>query len=65
MDDFSGLSNETLLRAYEDIRNHISADSREGGKYRFMGEVAKARATGLLAEIQRRGLAVSPISWPN
>ena len=61
--DLSALSNESLLRAYEDIRARVSADSRAGGAYRFMGQAAKDRANHLLTEIHRRGLSVDPIHW--
>lgn len=63
MTDLTALSDESLRRAYEDIRAQVSADARSGGEYRFMGEAAKERANRLLAEIQRRGLNVTPIYW--
>ena len=62
MTDLTGLTNETVLRAYEDIRTHVSTDAR-GGAYRFVGNAAKVRADLLLAEIRRRGLSVTPILW--
>jgi hypothetical protein len=64
MTDLTGLADETLIRAYEDIRAQVSADAVSGHKYRFMGEAAKGRANLLLAEIQRRGLTITPIYWP-
>jgi hypothetical protein len=57
-----GLSDQSLLRYYEDLREQIAADLRSG--YRFMGEPAKERANALLAEIRRRGLKVEHIYWP-
>ncbi len=63
MTDMTALSDEGLLRAYEDIRAHVAADSRPGNKYRFMGQAAKARANALLLELQRRGLRVTSIYW--
>jgi hypothetical protein len=63
MTGLTALSDESLLRAYEDIRVHVSADSRSGGLYRFMGHAAKDRANLLLIEIHRRGLNVAPIYW--
>jgi hypothetical protein len=62
MTDLAGLTDETVLRAYEDIRTHVSADARGAG-YRFMGRAARARADLLLTEIHRRGLSITPIHW--
>jgi hypothetical protein len=63
MTDMTGLTDETLLRAYEDIRAHVMADLRSGGTYRFMGQAAKERANDLLTEIERRGITVTAIYW--
>jgi hypothetical protein len=57
------LSDDTLLRYYEDIRAHVSTDIRSGGHH-FLGQAAKDRASLLLTEIQRRQLTVTPIYWP-
>jgi hypothetical protein len=61
--DISVLTDETLLRYYEDIREHVSADIRSGGHH-FLGQAAKERADILLTEIRRRGLSITPIYWP-
>jgi len=53
--DLTVLSNDFLLRSYEDIRTHVSADARHGGAYRLMGQAAKNHADLLLTEIRRRG----------
>ncbi|HZS53025.1 MAG TPA: hypothetical protein VFA65_01375 [Bryobacteraceae bacterium] len=63
MKDLSTLSDESLFRFYEDIRQQVMDDARLGGGYRFMGQAAKERADTLLTEIRRRGLNVPPISW--
>jgi hypothetical protein len=63
MTNVAALSDEALLRYYEEIRAQVSADLRTG--VRFMGQAAKERADGLLTEIRRRGLNVVPIYWPN
>ena len=63
MADLTTLSDESLFRAYEDIRRHVIADANAGATYRFMGQAARDRANLLLAEIQRRGLNVTPIYW--
>jgi hypothetical protein len=44
--DLSALTDESLLRYYEDIRAHVSADNRSG-KHRFLGQAAKVRAISL------------------
>ena len=62
MEDIAILADETVLRAYEDIRTQVSTDARSPG-YSFMGKAAKARADFLLSEIQRRGLSIAPIHW--
>jgi hypothetical protein len=61
--DLTILTDETLLRYYEDIRGHVSTDIRSG--HRFLGQAAKERANLLLTEIQRRKLSISPINWPD
>ena len=63
MKDLTGLADDTLIRAYEDIREHVMADLRSGGAYRLMGQAAKDRANDLLTEIHRRGLTVTAIYW--
>jgi len=59
----TSLTDESLLRYYEGIRVQVSADIRSG--YRFAGQAAKERADVLLSEIQRRGVSVTPIFWPD
>jgi len=61
--DISVLTDETLLRYYEDIRAHMSADIRSGGRS-FLGQAAKERADILLTELRRRSLSVTQIYWP-
>jgi hypothetical protein len=60
--DLSALTDESLLRYYEDISAQVSADNRSG-KHRFLGQAAKERANRLLTEIQRRQLSVTPVYW--
>ena len=62
--DLKALTDESLLQYYEDIRAHVSADTRSEGGHRFLGQAAKERANRLLKEIQRRQLSVTPIYWP-
>jgi 2-phospho-L-lactate guanylyltransferase (CobY/MobA/RfbA family) len=63
MTDLTALSDESLRRAYESIRDQVTADSMAGGTYRFMGQAARNRAKALLNEINRRGLRITPIHW--
>jgi hypothetical protein len=62
-DNLTSLSDDSLLRYYEGLREQAEADLKSG--VRFMGEAGKRRATTLLTEIRRRGLSVAPIYWPN
>ena len=59
------LSDHSLLKFYENIRQQVSADIQRGSRHRFMGETAKREAERLYAEIERRGLRarVKPIVW--
>jgi hypothetical protein len=57
------LTDESILRLYESVRNQVSADIRLGSKHRLLGETAKRRAQQLLDEIDRRRLQVTPIDW--
>ena len=57
------LSDETILRYYEDIRKEVEAD--KGGKLRFLaGPAMRAYADTLREEILRRVLYCAPIDWP-
>jgi hypothetical protein len=58
------LTDHTLLKFYDDIREQVAADNRSGGPYRLLGDVAKRRAEDLRAELSRRGLLFEPIDWP-
>ena len=61
--DLAYLSDDSIRRSYEHIRDELMADARSGGTYQFMGAAAKARADLLFTEIRRRGLNVPPIHW--
>ena len=55
------LSDESILRFYEDIRQQVAADLATENRYRFMGEAAKQRAERLREEIDRRRLRYNPL----
>ena len=57
------LSDESVLRFHEDIRQQVAADLGAGNRYRFVGEVAKQRAERLRIEIARRRLRCNLIEW--
>ena len=57
------LSDESLLKLYENIRQQVSADIRVGSRHRLMGETAKEESERLFKEIDRRHLHVKPIIW--
>jgi hypothetical protein len=57
------LSDESILRFYEDIRRQVAADMATRNRYRFAGEAAKQQAERLRMEIDRRRLRCNPIEW--
>ena len=57
------LSDESVLRFYEDIRQQVAADLASGNRYRFLGEAAKQQAERLRIEIARRRLRCNPIEF--
>ncbi|MGY8683374.1 hypothetical protein Q2941_37195 [Bradyrhizobium sp. UFLA05-153] len=58
-----GLSDESVLRLYENIKQQVSADNLNGGSHRLIGEAAKQQAERLREEIDRRRLRYSPTDW--
>ncbi len=63
----SALSDESLLRFYDSVRREVEADResmRRGYPHFFAnGDGVKKYAAGLRAEIERRRLRFSPITW--
>jgi hypothetical protein len=60
---FEKLSDASVLRLYENIRQQADRDS-SNGRYHFLSESAKQRAEDIRREIDRRDLYASPINWP-
>jgi hypothetical protein len=60
----SKLSDESVVRLYESIREQVAADARMGSRHKFVGESAKQRAEKLREEMDRRRLRFAPIDWP-
>jgi hypothetical protein len=58
------LSDESILRYYEDIRQEVAADLTTEDSFRLMGgDAVKQRAERLRTEIDRRRLRCNPIEW--
>jgi hypothetical protein len=57
------LSDESILRFYEYIRQQVAADLATGNRYRFAGEAARQQAERLRIEIDRRRLRCNLIEW--
>ncbi|WP_407186855.1 hypothetical protein [Bradyrhizobium centrosematis] len=57
------LSDASVLKLYENIRQQVAADLRLGSKHRLLGETAKREALRLEEELKRRRLPYTPISW--
>ena len=57
------LSDESVLKLYENIREQVSADMNVGGKHRLLGETARQQAQRLRDELDRRRLKFTPIDW--
>jgi hypothetical protein len=56
------LSDESVLRFYENIRQQVAADLAVENRFRLMGcEAVKQRAERLRIEIDRRRLRCNPI----
>ncbi len=57
------LSDESIMRMYECIRDQLAADTRTPRP--LMGESAKRRAEELAAEMHRRRMRFALIEWPS
>jgi hypothetical protein len=63
MGDIQLLSDESLHRLYDNIRDQVAIDARSGSQHRFMGETARQQAERLREEMDRRRLRFDPIEW--
>ena len=57
------LTDETILKLYDNIREQASADLRLGGRHRLLGEAARQHAERLREELDRRHVQYSAIVW--
>lgn len=60
---FEKLSDASVLRLYENIRQQVDRDN-SNGRYHYLSEAAKQRAEDIRREIDRRDLYAPPINWP-
>ncbi|WP_409190850.1 hypothetical protein [Bradyrhizobium sp. RDM4] len=60
----ANLSDESVLRLYENIRVQAAADRAAGGRHHLLGDPARQRADVLREEIDRRRLSADRIDWP-
>jgi len=63
MSDLHILADESVLRLYDSIREHASADIRLGSRHRLLGEAARQHAKRLQEELDRRKVRYAPIVW--
>jgi hypothetical protein len=63
MSDIARLSDESIFRLYENIKDQVALDLRSGSQHRFMGEIAWRHAQRLREEMDRRRLRFTPIEW--
>jgi hypothetical protein len=57
------LSDDSVLRLYENIREQVAADLRLGSRYRLLGETAWQQAERLSQELDRRRLKYAHVDW--
>jgi hypothetical protein len=63
--DFFGVTDESLLSFYENVRRQVTADDMFGSHYRLVGSTVKQYADRLKDEMDRRRLRFTPIDWPS
>ena len=63
MNELRRLTDESIRRLYNSIREQVAQDSRSGSPHRFMGETARQQAERLREEMDRRRLKFTPIEW--
>ena len=63
MSDLQRLTDDSIRRLYNSIREQVAQDAWSGSPHRFMGEPAKQQAERLREEMDRRRLKFTPIEW--
>jgi hypothetical protein len=57
------LSDDGVLRLYENIREQVAADLSQWSRHRLLGETARQQAERLRQELDRRRLKYAHIGW--
>lgn len=57
------LTDASVLKFYENIRQQVVADSKLGSPHRLLGDSARHHAIRLEQELVRRRLRFTPIVW--
>jgi hypothetical protein len=63
MIELQRLTDESIRRLYNSIREQVAQDVRSGSRHRFMGDTARRQAERLREELDRRRLKFMPIEW--
>lgn len=63
MNELRRLTDESIRRLYNSIREQVAQDARSGSPHRFMGDTARQQAERLREEMDRRRLKFTPIVW--
>jgi hypothetical protein len=63
MSELQGLTDDSIRRLYNSIRDQVAKDAQSGSPHRFMGDTAKKHAERLREEMDRRRLKFTPIEW--
>jgi hypothetical protein len=63
MNEIQGLTDDSIRRLYNSIRDQVAKDAQSGTPHRFMGDTAKKQAERLREEMDRRRLKFRPIEW--
>lgn len=63
MSELQGLTDDSIRRLYNSIRDQVAKDAQSGGPHRFMGDTARKQAERLREEMGRRRLEFTPIEW--
>jgi hypothetical protein len=63
MSELQRLTDESILRLYNSIREQVAKDAHSASPHRFMGDTARQQAERLREEMDRRHLKFTPIDW--
>jgi hypothetical protein len=63
MSELQRLTDDSIRRVYNSIRDQVANDAQSGSPHRFMGDTAKQQAERLREEMDRRRLKFTPIEW--